>query len=157
MAGDLLHDNFGKLHAGHVAALTRHLVECRNAFGGDLDLFLVMTIIGERTFTARNAPDTMTHNDFLQRSVRDLEPAAINLQSIADYSGIPRETVRRKIETLLEMGWIVRDKNRFMTVTDKAKANLKPLTDSSLRYMRTLFALLINSAGAGQSAPPSAK
>lgn len=77
--------------------------------------------------------------------------------SIADYSGIPRETVRRKIETLLEMGWIVRDKSRFMTVTDKAKANLKPLTDSSLRYMRTLFALLINSAGAGQSALPSAK
>lgn len=149
MAGDLLHDNFGKLHASHVAALTRHLVECRNAFGGDLDLFLVMTIIGERTFTARNAPDAMTRDDFLQGSVSDLEPAAINLQSIADYSGIPRETVRRKIETLLAMGWIARDKNRFMTVTDQAKTNLQPLTDSSLRYLRELFAMLTAPASPG--------
>lgn len=149
MAGDLLHDNFGKLHASHVAALTRHLVECRNAFGGDLDLFLVMTIIGERTFTARNAPDAMTHDDFLQGSVSDLEPAAINLQSIADYSGIPRETVRRKVETLLAMGWIARDHNRFMTVTDKAKLSLQPLTDSSARYMRELFTMLTASAGSG--------
>lgn len=149
MAGDLLHDHFGKLHASHVAALTRHLVECRKAFGGDLDLFLVMTIIGERTFTARNAPDTMTHDDFLQGSVSDLEPAAINLQSIADYSGIPRETVRRKLETLLAMGWIARDENRFMTVTDQAKQSLQPLTDSSLRYMREVFTMLAASARSG--------
>lgn len=142
MAGDVLHDNFGKLHARHVAALTRHLVECRKTFGGDLDLFLVMTIIGERTFTARNAPDAMTRDDFLQGSVNDLEPAAINLQSIADYSGIPRETVRRKIEKLLAMGWIVRDERRFVTVTDAAKLSLQDLTDSSLRYVRELIATL---------------
>lgn len=122
----------------HVAALTRHLVECRRIFDGDLDLFLVLTIIGERTFTARNAPKSMSHADFLEGSVRNLAPAAINLQSIADYSGIPRETVRRKVETLIDKGWVVRDARKYVTATDQAKDSLVSLTESALRYLRDL-------------------
>ena len=142
MGEDALRRNFGRLHARHVAALTRHLIECRRVCDGDLDLFLVLTIIGERTFTARNAPEAMSHEEFLRGTVRDLEPAAINLQSIADYSGIPRETVRRKIEILIDKGWVERDERRFVTATDKAKDNLCGLTESTLRYLRDLEAAL---------------
>ena len=142
MGEDALRRNFGRLHARHVAALTRHLIECRRVCDGDLDLFLVLTIIGERTFTARNAPEAMSHEEFLRGTVRDLEPAAINLQSIADYSGIPRETVRRKIEILIDKGWVERDERRFVTATDKAKENLGGLTESALRYLRDLEAAL---------------
>lgn len=130
--------NFGRLHARHVGALTRHLVECREAFGGDLDLFLVLTIIGERTFPARNAPDEMSHAEFLHGHVGDTESAAINQQSIADYSGIPRETVRRKIETLIEKGWVHRDESKHLTATDKANADLSQLTESTIRYLRDI-------------------
>ncbi len=130
--------NFGQLHARHVGALTRHLVECRQAFGGDLDLFLVLTIIGERTFPARNAPEEMSHAEFLHGHVGDTEPAAINQQSIADYSGIPRETVRRKIETLIEKGWVRRDERKHLTATDKANADLYQLTESTVRYLRDI-------------------
>jgi predicted transcriptional regulator len=132
---DRLRRHFGKVHAQHVAALTRHLIACREICDGDLDLFLVLTIIGERTFTARDAPADMSHQDFLDRTVDTLQPAAINLQSIADYSGIPRETVRRKLRILQDKGWIAKDERNFMTVTDKAKANLNELTDSSLKYL----------------------
>lgn len=135
MSEEKLRRHFGKVHALHVAALTRHLIACRRVCDGDLDLFLVLTIIGERTFTARNAPDDMTHEDFIEGSVDSLQPAAINLQSIADYSGIPRETVRRKIQILRDKGWIAKDERNFVTVTDKAKANLQDLTDSSLKYL----------------------
>jgi DNA-binding MarR family transcriptional regulator len=130
--------NYGRLHARHVEALTRHLIACRHVCDGDLDLFLVLTIIGERTFTARNAPEGMSHAEFLQGTVADLQPAAINLQSIADYSGIPRETVRRKVETLIGKGWVRRDSRRFVTVTDKAKDNLGVLTESGVRYLREM-------------------
>jgi len=140
VGNDRLRRNFGKLHAVHVAGLTRHLVECRRVFDGDLDLFLVLTIIGERTFTARNAPDNMDYAEFLQGTVHDLAPAAINLQSIADYSGIPRETVRRKIETLIEKGWVTRDERKFVTATDHAKDSLVGLTESAFRYLRDLEA-----------------
>lgn len=130
--------HFGRLHSQHVAALTRHLVECRQVFGGDLELFLVMTIIGERTFPARNAPVEMSHAEFLHGHVGDTEAVAINQQSIADYSGIPRETVRRKIETLIEKGWVQRDERKLLTATDKANAELSPLTESTLRYLRDI-------------------
>ncbi len=138
MSEEKLRRHFGKMHAMHVAALTRHLVACRRVCDGDLDLFLVLTIIGERTFTARNAPDDMTHDDFLQRSVQSLQPEAINLQSIADYSGIPRETVRRKIQILEEKGWIIKDERNFITVTDTAKSDLSELTESIFKYLVTI-------------------
>lgn len=135
MGQETLRRNFGKMHALHVAALARHLIACRRVCDGDLDLFLVLTIIGERTFSARNAPAAMSHDAFLSGTVRDVEPEAINLQSIADYSGIPRETVRRKIETLIEKGWVERDSRRFVTATDQANASLRDLTASTLRYL----------------------
>lgn len=142
MSEDALRRNFGKVHAAHAAALTRYLVECRRECTGDLDLFLVMAIIGERTFNARNVPDAMSQEEFFSGTVRDVAPLAINLQSIADYSGIPRETVRRKIETLIAMGWVERDERRFVTATDKANASLRGLTESTVRYLRELEAAL---------------
>lgn len=142
MAGDRLERNFGKLHALHVSAFTRHLIECRRACDGDLDLFLVLTIIGERTFSPRFAPDAMSHTEFLEGTVESVEPLAINLQSIADYSGIPRETVRRKVEQLIAKGWVRRDELRFVTATDQANEELRDLTASTLRYLREMEAAL---------------
>ncbi|MBS0254439.1 MAG: helix-turn-helix domain-containing protein [Proteobacteria bacterium] len=137
-----LRRNFGQVHALHVAALTRHLVACRRACDGDLDLFLVLTIIGERSFTPRNAPSGMSLDDFAQRPVSTVRPEAINLQSIADYSGIPRESVRRKLAALVERGWVQRDARGYYAATDGAKDNLSDLTNSSLRYLRDMAAAL---------------
>lgn len=133
---------FGKLHAHHVAGLTRHLVECRRTFDGDLDLFLVFSIIGERSFTPRNVPESMTEQEFRASPVSTVVPAAINLQSIADYSGIPRETVRRKVAALVAKGWVARDGQGLIAVTDRAKDGLGGLTESSVRYLRDLVAAL---------------
>jgi hypothetical protein len=131
---------FGKLHAHHVAGLIRHLIECRRTFGGDLDLFLVFSIIGERSFTPRNVPESMTEQEFRASPVSTVQPVAINLQSLADYSGIPRETVRRKLAALIDMGWIERDAQGLIVVTDQAKDGLAALTQSSVRYLRDLAA-----------------
>ena len=138
MSEDAFCQSFGKLHALHVEALMRHLIECRRVCDGDMDLFLVLMIIGERTFTARGAPEEMSLTDFSEGTVRSLRPAAINLQSIADYSGIPRETVRRKIEILIEKGWVERSERRFVSATDKARDSLSNLTASELRYLRDI-------------------
>lgn len=116
----------------------RHLIECRRACDGDLDLFLVLTIIGERTFNSRYAPDAMSHSEFLDGTVEAVAPLAINLQSISDYSGIPRETVRRKVEHLIAKGWVRRDELRFVTATDQANEELRDLTASTLRYLREM-------------------
>ncbi|MGB5078186.1 MAG: hypothetical protein WBO17_11960 [Sphingorhabdus sp.] len=138
MVADALHSNFGQIHALHVEALTRHLIACRRVCDGDLDLFLVLTIIGERTFTARNVPKEMDLDDFREGTVKSVTPAAINLQSISEYSGIPRETVRRKIDRLIEKGWVERNDRRFVTATDKANENLYELTQSAVRYLSAI-------------------
>ncbi|MEN9289514.1 MAG: hypothetical protein RL317_1137, partial [Pseudomonadota bacterium] len=61
-------------------------------------------------------------------------------QSIADYSGIPRETVRRKVEILVQRGWVVRDGRKYISATDKARDELMALTESGLRYLAELRA-----------------
>lgn len=139
MADDKIRRHYGRVHSAHVAAFAAHLVECRRLCDGDLDMFLVLTIIGERTFAQRNAPD-LSYEQWSSASVSTVKPEAINLQSIADYSGIPRETVRRKLERLIEKGWVKRDARNYVTATDAAKDSLGALTESSLRYLQAMRA-----------------
>ncbi len=65
----------------------------------------------------------------------------INLQSITDFSGIPRETVRRKLRDLMELGWIERDERGNFIATPKAATDLEPLVKISgyLAKMRAIF------------------
>jgi len=140
-SGDL-DQRFGRLHARHSGALIRYLVECRKACDGDLDLFLIMAIVGERTFSATRAPESMSHTEFVTGTVGNIEPLPINLQSIADYSGIPRETVRRKLELLIQRGWVERGAHGYVTATDAANHALQGLTQSTVRYLADLEAML---------------
>lgn len=142
MAQTELDTRFGKLHACHSEAFTRYLVECRKACHGDLDLFLIMAIVGERTFSAIHAPDSMSHSEFVSGTVGNVAPLPINLQSIADFSGIPRETVRRKLELLIGRGWVVRGEHGYVTATDEANHALEGLTRSTVRYLSDLEALI---------------
>lgn len=133
---------FGRIHARHAGALTRYLVECRKACDGDLDLFLIMAIVGERTFSAARAPESMSHDEFVTGTVGKVAPLPINLQSIADFSGIARETVRRKLELLIARGWVVRGEHGYVTATDAANQDLQDLTRSTLRYLADMETML---------------
>ena len=66
----------------------------------------------------------------------------INLQSIADFSGIPRETVRRKLQDLMALGWVERDERGNFAVTPKAAADLAPLTEIAIKYLARMKAFL---------------
>ena len=135
MIDQSLTKDFGRIWPQHVAALTQFLIDCRRHFDGDIDLFLVMCVIGDRTFSARHAPPEMTFDIWKDTSVADVRSEEINVQSLSDFSGIPRETVRRKLNILVEKGWVLRDENGFITATEKAKQELAPLTMSSLVYL----------------------
>lgn len=127
--------NFGRIWPQHVGTLTWFLIECRRHFDGDLDLFLVLAVIGDRTFAANNAPKDMTYEKFASGDGRWVEVEKINQQSIADFSGIPRETVRRKIAQLIDKGWIERKPDGSYAATVQARTDLAPLTETSLRYL----------------------
>ena len=59
-------------------------------------------------------------------------------QSIAECSGIPRETVRRKVRRLEELDFIERNSNGMLKITDKAVSQLKPATEASMHYLVAL-------------------
>ncbi len=66
----------------------------------------------------------------------------INLQSVADFSGIPRETVRRKLQDLMALGWVERDERGNFIATSKVAADLAPLTEISVSYLAKMKAIL---------------
>jgi hypothetical protein len=134
--------DFGVIWPRHVASLTQFLIECRLHFDGDLDLFLVLCIIGDRTFSARHAPSGMDFENWNKTRVETVRSEDINVQSISDFSSIPRETVRRKLNVLVEKGWVIRDERGFITATTKAKTDLAPLTQTSLVYLTKMKAVL---------------
>ena len=87
-----------------------HRIECerRGLYGGDLDLAVVAEMIGTAGVEPgmRDAAFRQKHRDFV-RAIPVDDQRAVNASSIAIAAGIPRETVRRKIRKLLELGFVV--------------------------------------------------
>ena len=147
--GDVMHRfdeeyiraHFGRIWPRHVDTLTWFLIQCRKHFDGDLDLFLVLAVIGYRSFSAARAPEKLTYGALMDGSRPPVEPEALNAQSISDFSGIPRETVRRKIRDLIDRGWVERGENGYLRATRKAALDLHPLTETSFTYLSRMAAV----------------
>ncbi len=118
--------------------LSRFLVptmrETYREFGGDMLLTLVLGEIATRNlgqFFARGEPElpeSVLNDPSLQR--RLLRPC--NALSISDATGIPRETVRRRVKTLCELGLIDQDERGHLYVTQKAADRFQRITRSAL-------------------------
>lgn len=130
----VLKENFGDIWPVHVDAFTELLITLRRQFRGDLDMMLVLAIIGSRTLPSRRTRG-MSYQDFADGTRHDPKPNPINLQSIAECSGIPRETVRRKVRELQALGWVDRREDGVMVATTKAGDDLAPATEATLRYL----------------------
>lgn len=102
----------------------RHMVRLYAAFEGDLLLPIVLGEVGlynvgglgldDQSLAAIHCSD----DDFGKLPLRPC-----NAFSISSSTGIPRETVRRKVSHLIQLGWIARDMKGGLTITAKA-ANL---------------------------------
>lgn len=129
--------HFGHIFPTHVEALCELLIVLRQQFFGDLDLMLILAIIGSRALPARQTSN-MSYAEFISDNTKDRADQPINIQSIAECSGIARETVRRKVHKLEDLGFIARDTQGMLTITDKAINQLAPATEASLQYLITL-------------------
>jgi len=83
------------------------LLVAHDATHGDLELHIILLTIAVRT---------VEHPDFPNLSMEDrlggvpiFPTLGVNARSIAESSGIPRETVRRKVADLVRDGRIVRE------------------------------------------------
>ena len=102
-------------HYNCVQFFVEQLLEFSHAFDADLQSVVVLAIVGQKEIEARIR--SQLDNSGLTPADTPVEsPARINISSIAEISGIPRETVRRKVEALAQHGWIERDVNGFWRV-----------------------------------------
>ena len=135
----VIRENFGTIWPEHLKAFTRLLIRLRQHFDGDLDLMLVLAVIGERTQPESWQPEVTTYRQLTRDDGQSYFQVPINIQSIADYSGIPRETVRRKIAALQQRGWVERTGEGYIRVGRRAAGDLEDATGESLDYLAALL------------------
>lgn len=149
---EFIRDNFATIWPEHLGAFTRLLTQLRTRFDGDLELMLVLAVIGERTRPETWTPELLSYRQLTRRSEDAHLQHPINVQSVSDFSGIPRETVRRKVRILERKGWIVRDTDGRLSVSRTAGQDLEDATSDSIAYLETLFSVFERSAqGAGRA------
>jgi len=135
---DIIQRRFGQVWPVHVEGFTRLLILLRRQFDGDLDMMLIMAIIGEATLPKNVVPEDFSYGALQQGKGQMVSKQDINTQSIAAYSGIPRENVRRKLERLADKGWITRNDKGGWTVTRKGSQQLQPATEATLDYLAAI-------------------
>lgn len=121
------------LISGFTVPMMRQLY---HQFDGDLVEILVLGEISLRNvdqfFRKGGAEVPEKLLDDAERRGKLLQPC--NVLSIAEATGIPRETVRRKVVHLIERGWLVRDERKRLVLKRGAgekfvKANAKTALD----------------------------
>jgi biotin operon repressor len=145
---DDLREHFGRIYPIHVVEFCELLIRLRRLFRGDLDLMLVLAVIGTRTM-GRGHMEDLSYAAFLalDRPKAELDP--INLQSIADYTGIPRETVRRKVQELRDAGWVLKRDDGYLIATSQAAADLAPATEAAMTYLAAVGAACVEAKSEG--------
>jgi hypothetical protein len=131
---DTLYEHFGGFWPIHNDGFTAMLVVCRKLCDGDLDLVLILSAIGTRTLMNRRTAG-LSYSEFREGHRPAGVSRHINLQSIAEGTGIPRETVRRKINSLIERGRVRRNEDNTLEVTGQAVADLAPATQATFDYL----------------------
>jgi hypothetical protein len=120
--------------------------ERRELYFGDLDLALIAEIISAAGTEPgmRDAAFRQKHQHF-DTAVSVQEQRAVNATSISIAAGIPRETVRRKIRRLLELGFLVeKEPARYVVkpgvlLAPHRQAAFARSIDETMRFMNELL------------------
>lgn len=142
----LFRERFGEIWPSHLAAFTRMLIVMRQDFRGDLDLLLLLAAVADRTDPGRWSERLEDPQRLLRKGAEVRDPPMLNAASLAHFTGIPRETVRRKLRVLAEYGWVMRDGRTGWRTGPRAAQDLKRSTEATVRYLTTVL-------GAGRDLP----
>ena len=108
----LVADNYPAIARSLLRPLLHLLSTSREACGGDVDKFLIMLVIAIRT-TEHERFATYSQAQLLSGEIPIFPTLGTNVRSVAESTGTPKETVRRKVGELIEAGWISRQGNEL--------------------------------------------
>jgi DNA-binding MarR family transcriptional regulator len=124
--------------------------EADRAFEGDLEKFHILLAIALRT--AVHPDIALAASNLAAGQDVELPSLWTNVNSIAMSLGLPKETVRRKVNALIRKGWLERQ-DHSVRYTAKAARELAPVRDRILAMVvanyRTLDRALAPRPGAG--------
>lgn len=129
-------ENYAAVQYNFVEFVTEHLADCSRTFGGDLQQVVLLGIIGQVYLKA------MIDNGRAPQAVQGSR-TAITSSRLADATGIPRETTRRKLADLARRGWIERVGTawqlKVVNGEAPAKAALAALDDRAIDRLARLY------------------
>lgn len=130
---DLLNSNSRAVAYRLVEPLSRLLSIAGELCDGDLEQFVLMVAVSLRS---------SQHPEFQNLKDADLHGRMVlpgfgtNMRSLAESTGIPRETVRRKVALLIARGWVVADEGTLYYTIDGYRS-VEPARDAIIRmYVR---------------------
>jgi hypothetical protein len=135
---DAFERNYARVQYHYVQFLTEHLSDCAREFSGDLTKVLILAVLGQRHIES---------HILAQKDQGTDRPGAMSASRIADVTGLPRETVRRKLDTLSGQGWAEQGPDRRWRIaavdgTSTLRHDLKDLDARGLQRLARLFASL---------------
>lgn len=134
----LLHEEFLSLHPLWVERHLALLTNLRHMFGNDLDKPIILAVIGQ--FMFENAVDMgKRYGDHLDEAQQARPVRLTNVESVATSAGLPRESVRRKVGELIDIGWMARDEKRGLLITTDASNALDGTTQQAFRLLTDMF------------------
>lgn len=132
-------EDISALYPAYVSDVAALLIILRRLTGGDLDKALIMAVIGDRHLEQRRSDEPLTRANLGQSAIEGRP--SVNAYSIAQYAGIPRETVRRKVAALIREGWVSKDAGGNLMATAKAANDLAEGTDAAFRLLDRIGSL----------------
>jgi len=103
-----------------VEFFTEHLADVSRAFRGDLQQVLLLATVGQMTLRALSAAAGGAVSGAAD---------SITASRLADVTGIPRETARRKLALLAARGWIEADDAKGWRIARRGKRTAKVRED----------------------------
>ena len=124
---DLLFDHYTVVGKDLIAPLLDLLVAVRTRFDGDLDQAIIFLLISLRTLQDPRIAQIDPHA-VRRGEVTSYPSLFTNVRSISDSTGMPYETVRRKVAKLIEAGLVER-REGHLGITVAASFAFRPLRE----------------------------
>ena len=112
-----------------------HLIRIYHLFEGDIECCIVLGEIAH--YNARNVFSELTQERVMLSEFTSKFRGS-NAHSISLSTGIPRETVRRKILKLEEMGYVEQDEKKQLRITNLPSIELEEFSKESLELFMGL-------------------
>lgn len=113
LSPELYEENRGFITVTMNEFLISYLFKVYRAFDGDFLQALILGFIAHhnisRLSNQQKYDDPLLIKDIITGSEKEVTLSPCNAFSISQATGIPRETVRRKVVVLIDKGWVRRD------------------------------------------------